>query len=132
MCLWLKNLQIKLQTGANIPIKYDNGLIYHMKETEKYVIKEGIRKAEKYKWPLNIWKIFKYICNLKMQYSTLSIIKYLLIKQWSMKTNNATTYLLGWPECKYWKHQMVASAWSNRNSHWRAWLIIPWDQSKVP
>ena len=56
MCLWLKNLQIKLQTGANIPIKYDNGLIYHMKETEKYVIKEGIRKAEKYKWPLNIWK----------------------------------------------------------------------------
>ena len=36
-----------------------------------------------------------------MQYSTLSIIKYLLIKQWAMKTNNATTYLLGWPECKY-------------------------------
>ena len=70
MCLWLKNLQSKLQTGANIPIKYDNGLIYHMKETEKYVIKEGIRKAEKYKWPLNVWKFSSYICNLKVQHNT--------------------------------------------------------------
>ena len=70
-------------------------------------------------------------CHCLLHNIALSIIKYLLIKQWSMK-NNATIYLLGWPESTHWKPQMVASARSNRNSHWRTWLIIPWDQSKVP
>ena len=40
-------------------------------------------------------------CHCLLRNIALSIIKYLLIKQWSMKNNNATIYLLGWSESKH-------------------------------
>lgn len=60
MYVYDKNFKANYKLGKIYPLNTIKGLIYiYTWKSEKYVIKEGIRKAEKYKEPLNIWKILQ-------------------------------------------------------------------------